>query len=56
MTDQKLVRKMLKPLPKRYAYKVTSIKDVIDRETMNLDELMGSLKTFVMNLEDEEVL
>ncbi|KAI3448824.1 hypothetical protein Pfo_005489 [Paulownia fortunei] len=46
----KLVRKALRSLPERFAYKVTAIEEARDIENMKLDELMGSLQTFELNL------
>ena len=42
-SNTKLVRKTLRSLPKRFAYKVTAIEKARDVNTMKLDELMGSL-------------
>ena len=53
-SEEKLVRKTLRSLPKRFAYKVTAIEETKDIQNMKLDELMGSLRTFEMNLEDEK--
>ena len=46
----KLVRKTLRSLLERFAYKVVAIKDACDIPNMKLDELMGSLQTFELNL------
>ena len=43
-SDTKFVRKTLRSLSKRFVYRVAAI------ETMKLDELMGSLQTFKLNL------
>ena len=48
--ETKLVRKTLRSLPKRFAYKVAAIEKAKDVSTMQLDELMGSLQTFELNL------
>lgn len=48
--EDKLVRKTLKSLPKRFVYKVTTIKEAKDVTTIQLDELIKSLHTFEMNL------
>ena len=53
-SEEKLVRKTLRSLPKRFAYKVTAIEEAKDVQNMKLDELMGSLRTFEMNLEEEK--
>ena len=49
-SETKLVRKTLRSLPKRFAYKVAAIEEVKDVSTMKLDELMESLQTFELNL------
>jgi len=52
--EAKLVSKTLRSLPQRFAYKVTAIEEAKNIETMRLDELMGSLRTFEMNLSQNE--
>jgi len=52
ISEEKLVRKVLRSLPRRFAYKVTAIEEAKDIQTMKLDELMGSLRTFEMNLDE----
>ena len=42
-SDMKLVRKTLRSLPERFAYKVAAIEEARDVQNMRLDELMGSL-------------
>ena len=49
-THAKLVRKTLRSLSERFAYKVTTMKKACDVRTMKLDEFMGSLQTFELNL------
>ncbi|KAI3453567.1 hypothetical protein Pfo_010230 [Paulownia fortunei] len=49
-SNRKLVRKALRSLPERFAYKVTAIEEAHDIENMKLDELMGSLQIFELNL------
>ena len=49
-SDIKLVRKTLRSLPERFAYKVAAIEEARDLNTMSLKELMGSLQTFELNL------
>ncbi|CAM8963409.1 unnamed protein product [Rhodiola kirilowii] len=48
MSEEKLVRKVLRSLPKQYAMKAIAIKEAHDVTTMRLDELMGSLQTHEM--------
>src|ERR1044072_4445474 len=52
MSDEKLVRKILRSLPKRFAMKVTTIEEAQDISTMQVDELIGSLQTFKLTLND----
>ena len=49
-SDIKLVRKILRSLPEKFAYKVAAIEEARDLNTMFLKELMGSLQTFELNL------
>ncbi|KAI3443710.1 hypothetical protein Pfo_000375 [Paulownia fortunei] len=51
--DTKLVRKTLRSLLDRLAHKVTAIEEAKDMTIMRLDELMGSLQTFEMNLKQK---
>ena len=41
--DEKLVRKILRSLPKRFDMKVTTIEEALDICSMKVDELIGSL-------------
>lgn len=50
----KLVRKTLRSLPKRFAYKVTAIEEARDVSTKRFDELIGSLQTFEMKLKQNK--
>ncbi|GAA0170841.1 hypothetical protein LIER_25018 [Lithospermum erythrorhizon] len=54
MSNEKLVRKVLRTLSKKFSYKVTIIEEAQDLITMRLDELMGNLTTFEMSLDDGE--
>ncbi|CAM8908352.1 unnamed protein product [Rhodiola kirilowii] len=54
MSEEKLVRKVLRSLPKRYAMKALAVKEAQDVTTMRLDELMGSLRTHEMEMDEEE--
>ena len=44
MSEDKLVRKILRSLPKRFDMKVTAIEEAQDISTMKVDELIGSLQ------------
>ncbi|MBA0744071.1 hypothetical protein Gogos_006708 [Gossypium gossypioides] len=46
------MRKVLSFHPKRFAIKVTTIEDANDSDTMRMNEFIGSLQTFMMNLEE----
>src|SRR4030065_2242268 len=52
MSDEKLVRKILTSLPKRFDMKVTTIEEAQDICNMKVEELMGSLQTFKMAISD----
>ncbi|KAH6800650.1 hypothetical protein C2S52_001114 [Perilla frutescens var. hirtella] len=54
ISNEKLVRKVLRSLPRKFAYKVAAIEEAKEIKSMRLDELMGSLRAFEMNLEDED--
>ncbi|CAM8923678.1 unnamed protein product [Rhodiola kirilowii] len=53
MSEETLVRKVLRSLPKRYAMKALAVKEAHDVRTMRLDELMGSLQAYQMEMEME---
>jgi len=53
-SDAKLVKKTLRSLPARFAYKVTAIEEAKNVEKMRLDELIGNLQTFEMNFKDQK--
>ncbi|MCH98734.1 gag-pol polyprotein [Trifolium medium] len=52
MTDEKLVRKILRSLPKKFDIKVTSIEEAQDISNMKVDELVGSLQTFELTINE----
>ncbi|KAK2380438.1 gag-protease polyprotein [Trifolium repens] len=52
MPDEKLSRKLLRSLPKRFDIKVTAIEEAHDITTMKMDELVGSLQTFEIVLNE----
>jgi hypothetical protein len=52
MTDAKLVRKILRSLPKRFDMKVTAIEEAQDINNMKVDELIGSLETFELAINE----
>ena len=52
MSDEKLVRKILRSLPKRFTRKVIAIEESQDISNMRVDELIGSLQTFEMGICD----
>ncbi|CAM8911460.1 unnamed protein product [Rhodiola kirilowii] len=56
MTEETLVGKVLRSLPKRYAMKALAVKEAHDVKTMRLDELMGSLQSHEMELNEEDQL
>ncbi|MCI57188.1 gag-pol polyprotein, partial [Trifolium medium] len=46
ISDEKLVSKILRSLPKRFDMKVTAIEESQDLATIQVDELIGSLQTY----------
>ncbi|CAM8989605.1 unnamed protein product [Rhodiola kirilowii] len=56
MNEEKLVRKVLRSLPKRYAMKALAVKEAQDVTTMRLNELMGSLQTYEMEMNEDDQL
>ncbi|CAM8884914.1 unnamed protein product [Rhodiola kirilowii] len=56
MTEESLVRKVLRSLTKRFSMKALAVKEANDVKTMRLDELMGSLQTHEMDMNDEDRL
>src|ERR1044072_3353556 len=52
MSEEKLVRKILRSLLKRFAMKVTAIEEAQDISTLKVEELVGSLMTFEMGISD----
>ncbi|CAM8903189.1 unnamed protein product [Rhodiola kirilowii] len=56
MTEETLVRKVLRSLTKRFAMKALAVKEANDVKTMRLDELMGSLQTHEMDMNEEDCL
>ena len=53
MSEEKIVRKALRYLSKRFACKVTTIEEAKDVTSMKLEELMASIRMFEMNFEEE---
>ncbi|GAA0155179.1 hypothetical protein LIER_12963 [Lithospermum erythrorhizon] len=54
MSNGKIVRKILRTLPKRFAHKVTTIEEAQDLTTMKVDELVGNLTTFEMTFDESD--
>src|ERR1051325_9658223 len=52
MSEEKLVRKILRSLPKRFAMKVTAIEEAQDISILKVEELIGSLMTFEMGISE----
>ena len=48
--DSKLVRKILRSLPKSFRAKVTAIEESKDLDDIKIQELIGSLQTYEMSL------
>ncbi|CAM8880830.1 unnamed protein product [Rhodiola kirilowii] len=56
ISEEKLVRKVLRSLTKRFGMKALAVKEANDVKTMRLDELMGSLQTHESDLNEEDLL
>ncbi|XP_057990579.1 uncharacterized protein LOC131172959 [Hevea brasiliensis] len=54
-TNEELVKKILRSLPKEWLPKVTSLKDSKDLSKVQLDELLGNLINYEMTLKREQV-
>jgi hypothetical protein len=50
LSEEKLIRKILRSLPKKFDMKVTTIEETQDISSMKVDELLGSLQTFELVL------
>ncbi|XP_012853834.1 PREDICTED: uncharacterized protein LOC105973358 [Erythranthe guttata] len=44
--EVKLVRKVLRSMPDRFAYKITAIEEASDVDSLRLEDLIGNLQTF----------
>ena len=52
-SEERLVKKALRSLPSRFAYKAIAIREAEDLKRMRLEELKGSLRSFEIELNDE---
>jgi len=52
-SDEKLVRKILRSLPKRFDIKVTAIEEAQDISSLKVDELIGSLQNFEITVNNK---
>lgn len=52
MSKEKLAKKILRSLPKRFVMKVTTIEEAQDFINIKVDELIGSLQIFEMRIND----
>ena len=50
IAESKIVRKILKSLPKRFHTKITAIEEVKDADQIPLTELVGNFQTYEMGL------
>ena len=48
------MQKVVRTLLERFAYKAAAIREAKNFETMKLEELIGSLRTFEMELEKDK--
>ena len=51
--DSKIVRKILRSLPKSFRAKVTAIEESKDFDDFNIQELVGSLQTYELSLPNQ---
>ncbi|KAK2357392.1 gag-protease polyprotein [Trifolium repens] len=51
--EEKLVRKILRSLPMKFDMKVTAIEETQDISSMKVDELIGSLQTFELSINED---
>jgi hypothetical protein len=49
-SDTKLIRKLMRSLPKRFRMKTTAIESCTDLNTMKVEELVGALQTYEFSL------
>ena len=52
--DSKVVRKILRYIPKRFRPKVTTIEERKDIDLMRINELVGSIQTYEMGLPNSQ--
>jgi hypothetical protein len=50
--EEKLVRKILRSLPKKFDMKVTAIEEAQDISSLKIEELVGSLQTFELSMNE----
>lgn len=55
-SNSKLVKNILRSLPERFSIKVTVIKKAKGLESLKIDELIRSLQTFKLNLDESKRL
>jgi len=53
ISDEKLVRKILRSLPKRFYMKVTTIEEAQNISSLKVDELIGSLQNFEITVNNK---
>lgn len=52
MFEEKLARRIIRSLPKRFDMKITNIEEPHDLSSIKVDEIIGSLQTFEMSIND----
>ena len=53
ISDEKLVRKILRSLPKRFDMKINAIEEDQDISSLKVDELIASLQNFKLNVNNK---
>ena len=54
ISDEKLIRKIIRSLPKRFDMKITAIEEAQDISSMKVEELIGSLQNFEIIINNKE--
>lgn len=53
MSEEKLVKKILRSIPRKFDMKVATIEEVQDLSSMKVDKLIGSLQAFEISIRDK---
>ncbi|KAJ0587052.1 putative RNA-directed DNA polymerase [Helianthus annuus] len=53
--EQKIVKKFLSGLPRRFIHMVASVEKIVDLKTVSLDDVVGRMKAYEERIKDEEL-